>query len=117
VYAIIQDSGTQIKVSQGDVIKVALRDLPEDAATIEFDQVLMVGSASSTPEGDGQDQVATAVQIGQPLVEGAKVTADILAQEKTPRVPVVKFKRRKTYLRRKSHRQDYLKVKITAIDV
>ena len=107
MYAIIEDSGSQIKVEQGDVIKIALRELPDDAATVTFDRVLMVG--------DPQDGAKT--QIGEPLIEGAKVTAGLLGQEKTKRVPVVKFKRRKNYVRRKSHRQDYLKVKITSIDV
>jgi large subunit ribosomal protein L21 len=102
MYAIIEDSGTQIKVSQGDVIKVAIRDLPEDAASITFDRVLMVG-------GEG------AARIGQPLLAGVSVTADLLGQGRTDKVPVVKFRRRKTYVRRKNHRQDYLEVKITAI--
>lgn len=104
MYAVIEDSGTQIKVSKGDVVKIALRDLPADTATVTFDRVLLV---SDTEKGS--------VKIGQPLVDGAKVTADVLAQEKTPRVEVVKFARRKNYLRRKGHRQDYLKVKITSI--
>jgi large subunit ribosomal protein L21 len=102
MYAIIEDSGTQIKVSQGDVIKVAIRDLPEDAASITFDRVLMVG-------GEGP------ARIGQPLLAGVSVTADLLGQGRTDKVPVVKFRRRKTYVRRKNHRQDYLEVKITAI--
>ncbi len=106
MYAIIEDSGTQIRVEQGDVIKVALRQLPEGAETVTFDKVLMVS--------DPQDESKT--QVGLPLIAGAKVTASLLAQEKTPRVPVVKFKRRKNYVRRKGHRQDYLKVKITAIE-
>jgi len=104
MYAVIEDSGTQIKVSEGDVIKIALRDLPSDAATVTFDKVLLV---SDTEEGG--------VKIGQPLLQSATVTADVLSQEKTRRVEVVKFKRRKTYTRRKGHRQDYLKVKITSI--
>ncbi len=105
MYAVIEDSGTQIHVQQGDVIQVALRDLSPDAATITFDRVLMVS-----------DVEAGNTKIGQPLLDQAKVTADILSQEKTPRVEVVKFKRRKNYLRRKGHRQGYLKVKITSID-
>ena len=107
MYAIIEDSGTQIKVEHGSVIKVALRELPQDSATLTFDRVLMVG--------DPQDESKT--QIGTPLVDGAKVIGDLIAQEKTPRVPVVKFKRRKNYLRHKGHRQDYLKVKVTSIEV
>jgi len=102
MYAIIEDSGTQIKVSEGQVINVAKRDLPADVATLTFDRVLMVG-------GEGEPK------IGTPVLDGAKVTADILAEERTDRVPVTKFKRRKNYTLRKSHRQDYLKVKITSI--
>lgn len=107
MYAIIEDSGTQIKVSEGDVIKVDLRDLPPDVATLTFDRVLAIG-------GREDDVAAT---IGQPLVGGAKVTADVLSQERDDKVMVTKFKRRKGYLRRKGHRQSYLKVKITSIEV
>lgn len=105
MYAIIEDSGTQIKVKEGDVVRVALRDLPADVATLTFDRVLWVS-------GEGENAKP---RIGTPLVEGAKVTADLLAQERGERLRVVKFRRRKNYLRRKSHRQDYLKVKITSI--
>ncbi|MCC7145200.1 MAG: 50S ribosomal protein L21 [Phycisphaeraceae bacterium] len=101
MYAIIEDSGTQIKVSQGDVIRVAKRELAKDAATLTFDQVLMVG-------GEGEPK------IGTPVLKGATVTADVLGEGRTDDVPVVKFKA-KNYTRRKSHRQDFLKVKITAI--
>ena len=102
MYAIIEDSGTQIKVSQGDVINVAVRDIPAEVATMTFDRVLM-----SSDEGE--------VKIGTPILEGARVTADILAEDRTDKVPVVKFKRRKNYVRRKGHRQDFLRVKITSI--
>ncbi|MEE9212595.1 MAG: 50S ribosomal protein L21 [Phycisphaeraceae bacterium] len=105
MYAIIEDSGTQIKVSEGDMIHVAIRDLPADVATITFDNILMVGQAKK----DG------GAKIGTPYVKGAKVTADVLGRDRTDKVEIVKFKRRKTYLRRKGHRQDYLQVKITSI--
>ena len=108
-YAIIEDSGTQIKVSPGDVVKVALRDLPPETGTLTFDRVLLVG----TP-GDGDSNAAA--RIGAPLVAGVSVTADILAQEKTDRVVIRKFRRRKNYRRHRGHRQDYLKVKITGIN-
>jgi large subunit ribosomal protein L21 len=105
MYAIIEDSGTQIKVSQGDVIKVAIRDLPGGAGTIQFDRVLLIGGAESG-----------ATKIGTPLVAGAKVTGDVLAQEKTDRVESYRFRRRKNILKSRGHRQDYLKVKVTAIE-
>jgi large subunit ribosomal protein L21 len=100
-YAIIEDSGSQIKVSEGDVINVAVRELPADVATLTFDRVLMVGGEQ--------------VRIGRPLLEGVTVTGDILSEERTDKVMITKFKRRKTYRRRKGHRQDFLKVKITGI--
>ena len=103
MYAVIEDSGTQIKVSEGDVIQVARRELPADAATVTFDRVLLVS------DGEGE------AKVGQPALSGAKVTADLLEEGRTDRVPVVKFKKRKTYKRVKSHRQDFLKVKITSI--
>ena len=106
MYAIIEDSGTQIKVSEGDVIRVAKRDLPADVATVTFDKVLMVGQG-----GKKGDQT----KVGAPLLKDAKVTADVLEEGRTDKIEVIKFKRRKTYVRRKGHRQDYLAVKITSI--
>ncbi len=105
MYAIIEDSGSQIKVNQGDVVRVALRDLPADKATLSFDKVLLVGD----PAQEGT------LKVGQPYVSGAKVTADILSQEKTDKVVSFRFRKRKNVLKRRGHRQDYLKVKITAI--
>lgn len=105
MYAIIEDSGGQIKVSTGDTIKVAVRDLPDDAATLSFDRVLLVGGEEGSE-----------ARIGAPYLEGAKVTADILEEGRTRKVDVVKFRRRKNYRRRKSHRQDYLQVRITGIE-
>lgn len=105
MYAIIEDSGTQIKVSEGDIIKVALRDLPENAINVTFDRVLAIGQVEEGSEA----------QIGTPLLAGAKVTADILAQERGEKVYHVRFRRRKNVHRKRGHRQDHLKVKITSI--
>ncbi len=105
MYAIIEDSGTQIKVSEGDTIKVDKRDLAADASTITFDRVLMVGDES----GEGE------AKIGQPLLDGAKVTADVLEVGREKKVEVIKMKRRKGYRRRNGHRQDFIKVKVTGI--
>jgi large subunit ribosomal protein L21 len=102
MYAIIEDSGTQIKVFEGDVVRVAKRSLAEDAATVIFDRVLMLG--------EGQES-----RIGTPLLEGAKVTADIIAEDREKKITIIKFKRRKNYRRKNGHRQDYLEVKVTAI--
>ena len=104
MYAIIEDSGTQVMVRQGDMIRIAMRDMPEDGKTFTFERVLMVGEAGQEPK------------IGTPMVAGAKVTAEYVEQGKTDKVPIVKFRRRKNYVRRRGHRQPYLSVKITAIE-
>ncbi len=102
MYAIIEDSGTQIKVSEGDVIKVASRELAPDQATITFDRILMVG-------GEGVE-----LKLGQPVVAGASVTADVVAED-SDKTTIIKFRRRKNYKRKTGHRQHFLRVKVTGI--
>lgn len=103
MYAVIEDSGTQIKVSEGDVIRIAKRELGADQASLTFDKVLFVG---------GTDQAA---KIGAPVVAGAKVEADILGEDRTNKVRIVKFRKRKNYRRINGHRQDFIQVRITGI--
>ena len=103
MYAIIEDSGTQFRVSEGDVLNVDLRELDEDAKEIEFDRVLLVSG--------------TKVKVGTPLVKGAKVVAEIVdAQAKGPKLYVHHLRRRKASRRRTGHRQEYVKVRITRIE-
>ena len=103
MYAIIEDSGTQIKVSEGDEIKIDLRELADDASTVTFDRVLMKGA--------GDDAT-----FGTPYVDGASVTAEILEREfKDKKIDVIKYKRRKGYRRKQGHRQRYMKVRVTSI--
>ena len=101
MYAIIEDSGTQIKVASGDVVDIDIRDL-NDADTLTFDRVLLVGN-----EGD--------TNVGTPYVDGASVTAEVVKEFKGEKIDVIKFKRRKGYRRKQGHRQRYLRVKITDI--
>lgn len=103
MYAIIEDSGTQIKVSEGDEIKIDRRDLADDAVSLTFDKIMMIGGG----EGDAT--------IGEPYVAGATVEADILEEGRDKKIDVVKFKRRKDYHRQKGHRQSFIKVKVTSI--
>ena len=106
MYAVIEDSGTQIKVSPGDVIDVDLRDLGAKKKKIKFDRVLVVGD----------DQGDSAASIGTPYVHGASVTAEVLHEIKGDKIDVIKFKRRKGYRRKTGHRQRYLRIKIEKID-
>ena len=102
MYAIIEEGGRQYRVTSGDTILID-REAGEDK-TLTFDRVLMVG-------GEGQPR------IGTPLVSGATVTADVVGPTKGPKVRSVKYKRRKGYHKKIGHRQRYVRVKITAINV
>ncbi len=101
MFAIIKTGGKQYKVSEGDVIKVEKIEA-QSGDKIEFDQVLMVA---------GDD-----VKVGSPVVEGAKVQAEVLDQKKDKKVVIYKFKAKKNYRKKKGHRQPYTLVKIEKID-
>lgn len=102
MYAIIADSGKQFKVTSGDTILI---DRPAtDEKTITFDQVLLV-AGEGTP------------RIGTPVVKGATVTADVIGAEKGVKTDSVKYKRRKGQHKKIGHRQNYLRVKISGINV
>ena len=103
MYAIIEDSGQQFKVSVGDIVRVDVRDLDDEAKQVTFDRVLLIGD-----DGEGK--------IGTPLIEGATVVADIdRAEVKGEKIDVIKYKKRKGYRRKQGHRQRYLQVKIAEI--
>ena len=99
MYAIIEDSGAQIKVAPGDVVDVDLRELKDKAKNIKFDRVLMLGD----------DKKAT---IGTPYVSGATVAAEIVGEVRGEKLDIGKYKRRKGYRRKTGHVQRYLRVKI-----
>ena len=103
MYAIIEDSGTQIRVATGDVVDIDLRDVDAKRKKIKFDRVLMVGESG------------TDAAIGQPYVTGATVTAEVLEEVKGDKINVIKFKRRKGYRRKVGHTQRYLRVRIDEI--
>jgi len=102
VYAVIEDSGTQFRVSEGDVLTIDLRELAEDAKEVQFDRVLLIGGET--------------LKIGTPLVEGAKVLAEIVKREvKGPKVFAQRMRRRKSSRRKVGHRQKYVEVRVTKI--
>ena len=102
VYAIIEDSGTQFLVRQGDTVDIDLRPLAQDQTTIEFDRVLLLK--------DDQQTI-----VGTPIVAGAKVIAQISDTVKGPKLRMVKHRRRKNSITRTGHRQKFLKVTIADI--
>jgi len=101
MYAVIATGGKQYRVSEGTVVRVEKLDA-DAGATVEFNQVLLIG--------EGAD-----VSIGAPYVTGARVTATVQAHGKADKVRIVKFRRRKHYLRQKGHRQPFTEVKVTGI--
>ena len=103
MYAIIETGGKQYKVSSGDVVNVELME-GGDEKTVKFDRVLMIG-------GEGSPK------LGAPLVAGASVAADVIGQVKGDKIDIQKYKRRKGYHKKQGHRQKYIQVKITGINV
>ena len=101
MFAVFLSGGKQHRVNEGDVLSLErLNAKPGDQ--IVFDKVLLVA--------EGEE-----VNVGQPYVEGGKVEAEVLNHERGKKIRVVKFKRRKNYLRRQGHRQWYTQVRITGI--
>ncbi len=100
-YAVIQTGGKQYRVAEGDEIEVEKLDV-EAGTDTEFSEVLLVS--------DGAD-----VAIGEPLVAGAKVTAEVVEQFKDDKVIAFKFRRRKGYHRTVGHRRKLTKLKIKSI--
>ncbi len=101
MYAVIVTGGKQYRVAEGTVVRIEKLDA-EAGAAVEFDQVVM------TVNGD-------AVKLGKPFLAGSKVTATVQKHGQTDKVPIVKFRRRKHYMRQGTHRQKYTEVKVTGI--
>lgn len=101
MYAVIRDSGRQIKVENGQEFQVDYRDA-DVGSEVTFADVLAVS--------DG-----TNLTIGKPVVKGAVVRAEVLGVEQGPKLVVQKFRRRKNSKRRTGHRQIFTKVRISSI--
>ncbi|MGF1649135.1 MAG: 50S ribosomal protein L21 [Hyphomicrobiaceae bacterium] len=103
MFAVIKTGGKQYRVQKGDVIEVE-RLAGDQGASLELTDVLMVG--------EGGD-----VKVGAPLVDGAKVVAELVAQTRGPKVIAFKKRRRQNSRRKRGHRQDLTKLHITDITV
>jgi large subunit ribosomal protein L21 len=97
MFAVIQTGGKQYKVAKDDVIRVE-KLAGDEGSQVVLDQVLMVGET-----------------IGAPLVAGAKVTAQVVAQARGPKLIVFKKRRRQSSRRKNGHRQDITILRITDI--
>jgi large subunit ribosomal protein L21 len=101
MYAVIATGGKQYRVSEGTVLRIEKLEA-EAGANVEFDKVLLVGEGES-------------VKIGAPFLNGGKVVATVQKHGQGDKVSVVKFRRRKHYLRQGNHRQKYTEIKVTSI--
>jgi large subunit ribosomal protein L21 len=101
LYAVIVTGGKQYRVSEGTVVKIEKLDAAE-GANVEFDKVLLIAN------GDN-------VNLGAPHIAGAKVIGTVQSHGKSDKVTIVKFRRRKHYLRQGTHRQQYTEIKVTSI--
>jgi large subunit ribosomal protein L21 len=101
MYAVFESGGKQHRVQEGEILKLEKIELGT-GEIVEFDKVMLLG------EGDS-------VKLGQPLLEGARVSAEVLSQGRHDKITIIKFKRRKHHMKRAGHRQWYTEVKITGI--
>ncbi len=103
MYAVIKTGGKQYRVAANDVIQVERLDA-EAGSQVQLNDVLMVG-------GEG------GVKIGNPRVDGAAVTAEVLEQAKGPKLIIFKKRRRKNSRRKTGHRQQLTVLRIKGIAV
>lgn len=102
MYAIFEDGSRQYRVSVGDTVRIDHREA-EVGSTLDLGNVLLVANGAD-------------VQVGQPLVAGARVVAEVTGHPSIKTV-IQHFRRRKNYRRLKGHRQPYVEVRVTDIVV
>ena len=97
MYAVVKTGGKQYKVAVGEKLKV--EQIP---AELELTEVLMIADGES-------------VKVGAPFIEGAKVTAKVVAHGRGEKIRIFKMRRRKHYQKRQGHRQNFTQIEIVAI--
>jgi large subunit ribosomal protein L21 len=101
MYAVFKTGGKQFRAEPGASLRVPSLDV-EPGETIDFDEVLLAS------DGDN-------VSIGEPLVEGASVKAEVVRHGKADKIIVFKRKRRKKYRRKQGHRQKFTEIRIDEV--
>lgn len=101
MFAVLKTGGKQYRVTKGDVIRVEKLD-GKQGDKVSLDEILMVGEKGKS-------------KVGTPLVKGASVKAEVVAQARSPKIVVFKKKRRQNYRRKKGHRQDITILRVTDI--
>src|SRR5690554_4697961 len=101
MYAVMVSGGKQHRVKEGETLKLETLEV-ETGGPVEFDRVLLVAT--------GDD-----VKVRAAVVEGAKVTAEVVSHGRHDKINIIKFRRRKHHMKRQGHRQWFTEVKITGI--
>ena len=102
MFAVIETGGKQYKVNEGDIIFVEKLDV-EAGSKVEFDRVLAVSG------NDG-------FKVGNPVLEGAKVTANVVKNGKGKKIYVMTYKPKKNEKKKIGHRQPFTKLQILKIE-
>lgn len=102
-YAVFETGGKQYKAAVGEEVKIEkLKGESQVGDKIVFDKVLLTDDGKAT-------------KVGAPYVDGAKVSAEVVAVGRAPKVTVIKYKAKVNYFKKRGHRQPFLKVKVTSI--
>ncbi len=101
-YAIIQTGGKQYKVRSGEILKIEKLPNSKSDTKVEFKEILAYGD----------DKV---IEIGSPIVQGAKVEANLVKNSKNRTILIFKKRRRQNSRRKNGHRQEYSMIKINKI--
>jgi len=101
-YAVIQTGGKQYKVRSGEILKIEKLPNSKTDSKIEFKEILAYGDEKL-------------IEIGAPIVQGAKVEANLIKNSKNRTVLIFKKRRRQNSRRKNGHRQEYSMIKINKI--
>ena len=101
-YAVIQTGGKQYKVRSGEILKIEKLPNYKTDSKIEFKEILAYGDEKL-------------IEVGAPIVQGAKVEANLIKNSKNRTVLIFKKRRRQNSRRKNGHRQEYSMIKINKI--
>jgi len=103
MYAVVKTGGKQYRVQEGQTVRIEKID-GEIGKSVQLDNVLMFSDDEN-------------VSVGQPTLDNVTVNAHIVAQDKSRKIIVFKYKRRKRYRRKQGHRQPFTAIKIDSIEL
>ena len=101
-FAVIQTGGKQYKVKSGEILKIERLEDSKPETKIEFKEILAYGNNKT-------------IEVGSPVVEGAKVEVDLIENSKDRKILIFKKRRRQNSRRKNGHRQQYSLIKINKI--